>query len=422
MLALPSLSQADEVPAEISTPTMKPDWLVLPFVFSSQRTGFSAGLAGIHSGTPHPESVLGAALFGSTESAWGVLATGRNLRVPLLESGRLYSDIDMSLGHYPNQRVFFAFRTPVGQPRPGSNKSSDSQYFKGSGWDNLITLDFKYAMPWGRARDTSMGMFLPAVVADGTASADSEGLNPLENGRTWLGVRLARRSLGFDPAPPGAQDNSMATTNLQLFMRHDGTDHPLDPTRGFKWRVSVRNDPGWADSLNSWTDMQLDLTTHIPLGENSWSRQQVLALNVWSTYSPTYEYKVSAGQVTTSHAPPFISGTSLGGFFRMRAYPSYRFHDKAGIYYSGEYRSTLRWNPFTDIDLLKPLEIRWVQLVGFAELGNVAQDMGISALHRDMLYDVGVGLRMSVKGIVARIDYAVAPHNSGVWFMLGHAF
>jgi outer membrane protein assembly factor BamA len=214
----------------------------------------------------------------------------------------------------------------------------------------------------------------------------------------------------------------VATNNLQLFLRHDGTDQPLDPTRGVKWRIAVRNDPGWADSLNSWTDMQLDLTTHFPLGENSWSRQQVLALNVWSTYSPTYEYKVSAGQVTASHAPPFISGTSLGGFFRMRAYPSNRFHDKAGVYYSGEYRSTLRWNPFTDVNMLKPLQIRWVQLVGFAELGNVAPDMSISKLHSDMIYDVGVGLRMSIKGIIARIDYAVAPNNSGAWFMLGHAF
>jgi hypothetical protein len=29
---------------------------------------------------------------------------------------------------------------------------------------------------------------------------------------------------------------------------------------------------------------------------------------------------------------------------------------------------------------------------------------------------------LSIKGAIARIDYAVAPHNSGAWFMIGHAF
>ena len=60
-------------------------------------------------------------------------------------------------------------------------------------------------------------------------------------------------------------------------------------------------------------------------------RQSVLALDFWTAYSPTWNVRPDG---TIAHQPPAFSGAHLGGLFRMRAYPSQRFGDKAAVYYA----------------------------------------------------------------------------------------
>ena len=122
--------------------------------------------------------------------------------------------------------------------------------------------------------------------------------------------------------------------------------------------------------------------------------------------------------------PPAWAGATLGGIWRMRAYPSGRYHDQAAIYYAAEYRLTPRWNPFENYEWVrKYLGIAWWQWVPFVETGRVAPTWNIERLHSNMKVDAGFGVRAMAKGIVVRIDSAVgSAGNWGVQMMVGHPF
>lgn len=106
----------------------------------------------------------------------------------------------------------------------------------------------------------------------------------------------------------------------------------------------------------------------------------------------------------------------------MRGYDSNRFHDKASLYASAEYRYTLKHNPIQDIDWLRFLNLDWFQLVGFVEAGQVASSYDLKQLTSDMKIDGGVSLRALTAGLVVRADYAVSEEGSHMWFMINQPF
>ena len=106
----------------------------------------------------------------------------------------------------------------------------------------------------------------------------------------------------------------------------------------------------------------------------------------------------------------------------MRAYPTGRFSDKAAIYYTAEYWATPEWNPLNKIPYIKKLDTSWMQWVLFFETGRVAPDWDVTELHSSMKWDVGVGIRAFVKGIVARACVAYSTETVGVQMMVGQPF
>lgn len=93
------------------------------------------------------------------------------------------------------------------------------------------------------------------------------------------------------------------------------------------------------------------------------------------------------------------------------------------IYYALEYRMIPKWNPFNRWPWLqKYIGIEWLQFVPFVEVGRVAPSWNISELHTDMKLDVGIGLRLWAKGLVARIDAAVSDEGFGVAMMVSQPF
>ena len=80
-------------------------------------------------------------------------------------------------------------------------------------------------------------------------------------------------------------------------------------------------------------------------------RQQVLALDAWTSYSPTWHQHGEPGHLNISTAPPFYNGAQLGGMSRMRGFPEERFHDRAGVYACAELRLIPYWNPLREITL-----------------------------------------------------------------------
>lgn len=123
------------------------------------------------------------------------------------------------------------------------------------------------------------------------------------------------------------------------------------------------------------------------------------------------------------HRPPVFQGANLGGLWRMRAYPTSRFNDRAAIYYCGEIRLMPEWNPFAKIEWVeKYLTVQWWQWVFFTEVGRVAPSWSFSTLNKNQKFDAGVGVRAMVKGLVVRIDVAGSSESWGVNMMVSQPF
>jgi len=109
--------------------------------------------------------------------------------------------------------------------------------------------------------------------------------------------------------------------------------------------LELSQDFGLFDSDNSWTVLQGEFDKYISLGATDTFRQRVLAFDFWTAYSPTLDV-TSSGEIR--NGAPAYTGATLGGLWRMRAFPAQRFNDKAAIYYAAELRLIPEWNPFTE--------------------------------------------------------------------------
>jgi hypothetical protein len=71
---------------------------------------------------------------------------------------------------------------------------------------------------------------------------------------------------------------------------------------------------------------------------------------------------------------------------------------------------------------LKFLNLDWFQLVGFVELGEVADEYSVKALTSDMKFDGGISLRAFAGGIVVRTDLGVSNEGANLWVMVNQPF
>ena len=119
----------------------------------------------------------------------------------------------------------------------------------------------------------------------------------------------------------------------------------------------------------------------LPLQLSNRFRQTVLALDYWTSYSPTWDEQPN-GMV--KNRPPAYTGSTLGGIWRLRGYPSQRFNDKAAVYYAAELRMIPRWNPFNGWPWIQQyVGIQWLQFVPFVEVGRVAPEWNFNTLVED---------------------------------------
>ena len=88
---------------------------------------------------------------------------------------------------------------------------------------------------------------------------------------------------------------------------------------------------------STWTNLELDLSKYFYLGQSAWFRQKALALNFWTSDTPTWNPDDENPQIVTNRPPPYL-GSTLGGFDRLRAFPSGRYNDRSAVYYTAELR------------------------------------------------------------------------------------
>jgi outer membrane protein assembly factor BamA len=340
---------------------------------------------------------------------------GRDIQMPRIE--RLFLDPIVSVGYFTDNDSYINGNPDFANERAGSNDSDEDNYVEGDGWDNFFRLKFKYLLPIGGGRDEIITTY---KVKDGLLISEPKGgtsLNPFKSGRSYLQLRPFYRSQQID----GDDVRTSTKTNgLDFSVFLDNRDFYANPSRGFSLMGKASRDFGWFNSSDSWTNLEGELDAYIPFKMGSWLRQGVVAFDYWTSYSPTWDEQ-SDGEIT--NRPPAYTGSTLGGLWRMRGYPTQRFNDKAAIYYAAELRLIPYWNPFDRWPTFqKYVGIKWLQFAPFVEVGRVAPEWSFSQLHSDMKWDAGLGLRASAKGIVIRIDSAYSDEGIGLQMMISQPF
>ncbi len=389
----------------------------LPYGFYNESFGLAAAYVYAVNGYPQPGAgVLGTVMAGTEGSAMGYFM-GQNLRP--FGSERLFFDPIVSVGYFGDVDAYVSGNPDFPGERPGDNDSDPDNFITGSGWDSFFRLRFKYLLPIGHGRD----QLLPAYeLADGLlvgGASGGESFNPLASGRTFLELRPFYRSQSIENDDLDL-DERQTTNGLEFSVFWDNRDYPASPSRGNALSLKLTRDWGLGRSNDSWTSIGAEYDQYFSLGATRRFRQRVLAIDVWTSYSPTWQVEPDG---TISHRPPAFSGATLGGLMRMRAYPPQRFNDRAAIYYAAELRLIPKWNFFDSFPRLQErLGVRWIQLVGLVEVGRVAPDWDLKELHRDLKWDVGLGLRAWAKGLVVRVDLAISEEDLGVQMMVAQPF
>jgi hypothetical protein len=391
----------------------KPLPLVLPYAFYSKTYDLALGVGAGITGYPQEQSRLYGTLLGSSNSTFLLGLGGSGLQVPGLD--RVFLDPLLIANRYTEYRAYVNSGGNFAGEQAGSNDSSADNFFEGEGSYLRMELEFRYLLPIGRGKDEVIHTFYldRGILNSGATGGDA--WNPLVSGRTFLCLKpfYRRQTLKLPAA-----DETFNTNGLELSLKYDNTDFSPNPSKGSFQRLAVSRDFGWANSSGSWAVVEAEFGKYFSLGASDTFRQRVIAFEFWTVDTPSAK---SEGD-HVSNQPPFYMGATLGGFYRMRAYPQYRFHDRSAVYYSAEARFTPYWNPIGEFEPLKPLQFDWMQFVGFAEVGRVAPSWSVGNLHSNMKWDVGVGFRAMLRKFVGRIDVAYGEEGGSTWVMVGHPF
>jgi len=392
----------------------------LPYAFSTDSIGTAVGAAAFSSGRFHqPQSSIFGTAFASSNESWAAAGSLNNVRVPGTQ--RLFLDSFLLLGHFTDSRYYIDLDQDPNEFKAGSNESEADDFVTGISNDVQFEINLKYPLPIGMAKEDPVSIYHLDRGLLAKEANPGGGWNPMERGKTTASLLYFGRYQDLEESTQ--EDLLFAKTNgLKLTLEHDNTDFTRNPTHGSRQKFSLARDFGWFDSSNSWTNLQLDLSKYINIGESSWFRQQALALNFWTSNTPTWDPDPANPQIVTNRPPPYM-GSTLGGFDRLRAFPSGRYNDKSAVYYTAEYRAIPQSKPLRDYKLLNYFEIDWIQLVPFIEAGRVGPDYNSDLFFDDLKVTGGIDLRMMAFKNVFRIGWATSSEGENqVWAMFGQPF
>lgn len=393
--------------------------LVIPYAFYSESFELAIGIAGGATGFQSGQMGLYGTALTTTNGTTALYFMGTDIQVPI--GNRLFFDSFLSVGWFAEQRDYVSGNPDFPNEQAGSNDSSADNFIVDSGWDNWAEFRFKYILPIGHARDSAINTNIldRGILVSGATGGDI--WNPTRSGITFLQIKPFYRMRTFDFESEDIS-GSGDTNGAEFGLVYDNRDFSPNPSKGSVQRVSLARDFGWFDSTNSWTVVKGKFSKYVSLGESKKFRQRVIALNLWAADTPGQEEELTpSGVEITNRAPPYM-GASLGGFYRLRAYPQYRFHDKAAIYYGAEFRVIPEWNPFEEVKWLKFLDIDWWQLVGILEAGRVSSTWNLDTLYKDLHWDAGIGLRLMARKVVVRLDTVFSNEGWNMWVMAGQPF
>jgi len=404
------------------------DIVYVPYVFSTDSTGFSGGVGVIKQRFLQPHVTAIATLFYGAEqdiisnsqedtaNFAGGFAAIFDYVIPGTER-LLFSALGMK-SYFPKARYYLYDH---------SNSSDEESYVQSSGDADFAFATLRYVLPMGDGLDNPEGDY---TLKNGFAVGREGygGGTPFLTGRTGLGIAGFYEHNSFENylAPAAGIDHSSKglknwdTNGLRFFVDHDNTDYDLNPSRGYQFKLQYSKDFGWGDSEQTWDFLEFKYNHYVNLPTFSFTQQNVLAMSFWTGYSFSWDRDNDILPDIADHRPPPWEGGRLGGMFRMRGYNTDRFSDKAVVYGTAEYRAVLDWNPFRKNDYI-PVAVDWLQVVGFVEAGRV-NDYYNTDLLQDMKFDVGVSLRAMAAQVPVRVDVAYGDEGMNFWVMVYQPF
>lgn len=394
--------------------------LILPYAFSTEDMGFNLGVGAMANGLYQKQMSVGGTVFKGADTQGAVIGVWD---YQLFNTKRFYiSGIGM-VGDYPLLRGYTSLPdtyTAPDEARAGSNDSSFDDFFVSKGTSNWWEVKVEYVVPWGNAEHKAMQTF---QLNGGIAHTQYEQLadwNPLKTGTTIAFFRQFNR---YQLYQQDGQEFDGAVHGFEVGVLYDHTDFHINPTQGSAQSISYSYNPRWLESDVEWRFIEAEASKYFSFGESEYAKQRVLALNMWAGYSPSWSLEYDEqGHYKPVNNPPFLEGATLGGMYRMRGYRQNRFHDKAAIYATAEYRMTLKYNPIEDINWLNFLQLDWFQAVAFVEGGRVSPSTKTSELFSNWKSDIGVSLRALTAGVVIRFDIAKSNEGTNMWIMVGQPF
>jgi len=393
-----------------------PDRLVVPFVFYNDTIGLAAGVTFAGRGLLQPQTTFWSTAVVADSGTRFLFFGARDFRTAWTD--RLFYDVRFAVGDFSEIDVYADGNPDFPDEIAGSNTSDPENFINSEGTDNAVDLEFKYLLPLGAGRqqtDFEVVLRNGLVVAGGR---DPKGWNPFTSGLTTIKLRPFYRSQDTES---GLGDSELTTAFVSLALEYDNTDFSVNPSRGSRQKISVSRDWGALDSSSPWTAIDFELSKFFSLGETARARQRVLALNFWIIDTPTWN---SGNEADGFHRPPPYAGASLGGLRRMRGYPEGRFNGRSAVYYSAEYRYTPHWNAPSEWAILKRfnIDLDWLQFVGFAEAGRVADEFDLSELHSDIQWSGGLGLRAFANHLIVRAELAASDEDAIVVMSINQPF
>ncbi len=390
----------------------------LPYAFFSDGFGLGVGVGGAYSGWPaEPSSVLGAFTLGS-KGSYNFALFLSDYQMPGIP--RLTVEPFVMSGLYRDQRIYAGRNPAFPGERAGSNRSHKDNFHEVSQWDNRTELKFHYLLPIGHGRDQIVHKY---SIDRGLLLRNPSGgteWNPRASGRTRFSVTPGWRGQHLKDDRGGELPTE--TFNVEIALEYENHDFPFNPTAGSSQRIAYQRDFTDDEHFGEWDAWTFEVDKVFNPGPSDTFRQRVLALGMWTSYSPSWKTTMVNGSEVVTHRPPYYEGPQLGGLYRMRAYEDSRWQDKAAIYYSAEVRLVPEWQPLKNVEWLDWAAIQYWQWVVFAEAGQVASKYSLSSLHNEMHYDGGIGLRGMVYKAVVRLDFSVGEEGSRITAMYGHPF
>lgn len=410
--------QADHATGESTpSPTNSTSYLLLPYLYYSESMALAFGLGGAIVGWPDEDSAVGAMLTGSANGSFSLLAAGYEL--PIMH--RLLITPFTSMGKYQDLRTYVDGNPDFPDQRAGSNESSPENYLQERTWEAWLNLKFKYRLPFLEQAIQPLSKYAVKQGLLMTGATGAQSWEPLTSGHAYLVLQPEYHGLEIDEKHG---EEAYRTLNARFGLEYDTRDDATNPSRGNAIRLSLTRDWGWVNNSDSWTFIDAEISSYIPLGGNRWFRQQVLALDAWTGNSVTWERDEQSDAASSArHKPPYFAGATLGGLYHMRGYPAHRFNDQAVMYYGVEYRMLPFWNPVQEFKPLNDfVKCDWVEYAFFYEMGRVSPNWTLSDMHSNMRWDIGVGVRAMLQKAVVRVDYAYSEEGSNMLIMFGQSF